>query len=359
MNKQLQEIVQHFKIEGEVIGISPYGFGHINTTYLVETTKKRYIMQKINDQLFTNVDHLMSNIFEVTSYIKCHFPEEETLTLIDTKQGKYYLTHPSGYYRIYDFIEHTVCLQIVTKEEEFYESARAFGKFSKLLSGFEAGKLYEILKDFHHTGKRYESFLEAMEKDIAKRKENVAAEIQFVTEREKICRTITDLLEKKQMPLRVTHNDTKLNNVLLDEKTLRGKAVIDLDTVMPGSICYDFGDSIRFGCNSSYEDDPNLNQVFFRMDLFEVYVRGYLEEVGNELTMIEKDNLVNGAILMTFECGMRFLTDYLNHDTYFKITRENHNLDRCRTQFKLVEEMEKQKDEMQRIVDSYFHSPRQ
>lgn len=354
MEKQLFDVISQFKIEGEVFEISPYGCGHINTTYLVVTSQKRYILQKINHHLFTNVEQLMSNIFEVTSYIRKNFPNEETLTVVLTKEDKTFLKVDSGYYRVYDFIEHTICLQIVTKDEEFYESARAFGKFAQLLSNFDASKLYEILKDFHHTGKRYELFIKALLEDVAKRKDLVQEEINFVLQRKDFCHTIVHLLETKQMPLRVTHNDTKLNNVLLDENTLKGKAVIDLDTIMPGSICYDFGDSIRFGCNSSFEDDPNLENVYFRIDLFEVYVKGYLQELGKDITLIEKDNLVNGAILMTFECGMRFLTDYLNHDVYFKISRENHNLDRCRTQFKLVSDMEKQKNKMQQIVDHYF-----
>lgn len=354
MDNTLYRVVRQFRVDGNVLEIKPYGNGHINITFLVITDQKRYILQKINQTLFKDVDKLMNNIYLVTTHIKENFPNKQTLTIIKTKDDKIYLQDVSGDYRLYEFIENTVCLQIVSNENEFYESACAFGEFANMLATFDAKKLYEILPNFHNTKSRFNDFIRAVDDNVSKRKNNVLNEIEFVNKRKEYCNRIVSLLDNKQMPLKVTHNDTKLNNVLLDEKTFKGVAVIDLDTVMPGSICYDFGDSIRFGCNSSYEDDPNLNNVYFRIDLFEKYVDGYLKMLNKSISTIEKDNLAFGAILMTYECGMRFLTDYLNGDTYFKTKYPNHNLDRCHTQFKLVSDMEDNLDKMNEIVNKYY-----
>ena len=255
-------------------------------------------------------------------------------------------------YRVYDFIEESVCLQIPRNTDEFYESAVAFGDFANMLSDFDATQLHEILPNFHNTLVRYRHFEEALENNLANRIHMALPEVDFVKKRKKMAGRIVNLISTGDMPLKVTHNDTKLNNVLLHKDTLKGLAVIDLDTVMPGSVCYDFGDSIRFGCNSSYEDEEDLDKVYFKMDMFEAYVKGYLSSMS-DITPIEKEMLVDGAMLMTFECGMRFLTDFLNGDTYFKVHKENHNLFRCRTQFKLVSEMEKYREQMLEIVRKY------
>lgn len=349
----LKEVATHFQIEGDVLDVSLYGSGHINVTYLLVTTKKRYILQKINSNLFNEVDKLMNNILLVTDHLKTKSNDRVVLTLVKSNDGKAFFEINNEFYRVYDFIEHSVCLQIPENTDQFYESAILFGEFTNMLMDFDATLLYEILPNFHNTKIRYQNFLNSLEKNEANRKDLVLEEINFILSRNDIVSKIVDLIENKEMPLRVTHNDTKLNNALLHEDTLKGLAVIDLDTVMPGSICYDFGDSIRFGCNSSYEDESDLSKVFFRFDMFEAYVVGYLTAMKDIISEVELNHLVDGAILMTFECGMRFLTDYLDGDKYFKVTKENHNLLRCRTQFKLVSDMEANKEKMQEIVKKY------
>jgi hypothetical protein len=229
----------------------------------------------------------------------------------------------------------------------------AFGNFAKLLAEFDATKLYESIPDFHNTEKRYENFINAVKADKMGRAKEVQKEIDFVVDRKDYCGRIVNLLKSGKMPLKVTHNDTKLNNVMLDEKTGEPVAVIDLDTIMQGSICYDFGDSIRFGCNHADEGERDLSKVNFDIELFEAYTKGYLSALGESITQIEKENLAFGAILMTYECGMRFLTDYLEGDVYFRIKHPSHNIDRTRMQFKLVSDMEKLLPEMNEIVMKY------
>ncbi|MBR5439318.1 MAG: phosphotransferase [Clostridia bacterium] len=359
--KELKEVLQNFDIDGTLISASPYGFGHINTTYLVvyENGDKpmRYILQKINTSLFKSVDELMSNIALVTDFNRERIikrggnPDRESLTVIKTKSGENYYRREDGEcFRVFIFIENTVAYQTVTKPKDFYYSAIAFGSFSNLLAEFDASKLYEILPNFHNTKVRYQNFLAALEKDEFDRAKDCQKEIEFIKAREHYYSKIVDLLESGKMPLKVTHNDTKLNNVLLDDKTGEPVAVIDLDTIMPGSLCYDFGDSIRFGCNPCDEDEKDLSKVNFRLDLYEMYLKGYLEAVGERITDIEKENLAFGSILMTIECGMRFLTDYLSGDTYFRTHRPGQNLDRARTQLKLVSDMEKIFNQMNALV---------
>lgn len=263
----------------------------------------------------------------------------ECLNIVYTKEGKSYYFDGIDYFRVYVFIERATTYQSVRDLRDFYESAVAFGNFANLLAEFDASQLYEILPDFHNTKVRYANFLRAVEKDVCGRKAEVEAEIKWVAAHKDLCGKIVDKIAAGEIPLRVTHNDTKLNNVMLDDKTGKGIAVIDLDTVMPGSLCYDFGDSIRFGCNSGAEDEPDLTKVNFRFDLYETYLDGYLSAVGKSITAAERENLPTGAVLMTYECGMRFLTDYLEGDVYFRTTRPKHNLDRARTQFKLVDDM--------------------
>lgn len=360
MTEELLKIANEFQIQGDVQEISPYGFGHINRTYLLVTSERRYILQKINHNLFKEVDKLMHNIREVSEYNRKVTlerggdPDAECLSLVLTKNGESYLHYGEGYYRVYKFIENSVCFQLVEKPEHFYESAVAFGSFASMLAEFDAKSLYEILPNFHNTPVRFQNFLASVKKDAFDRVKEVGPEIEFVLQREDYCPRIVSLLEEGKIPTKVTHNDTKLNNVLFHKDTGTALAVIDFDTIMPGSICYDFGDSIRFGCSTAAEDETDLDKVHFRIDLFEEYVKGYLHALGKDITVVEKDHLVDGALLMTLECGMRFLTDYLDGDTYFRISRPKQNLDRARTQFKLVSEMESQLDEMQKIVEKYY-----
>lgn len=343
------DIFRRFAAEGEFVGCERYGEGHINDTFKVTVLcggkEIHYILQRINNRLFSDVDKLMHNIELVTAFCRKSVlarggdPMRECLTLIRTKDGAAYYCDGGNYFRMYVFIEGATTFQSVRESRDFYESAVAFGNFANLLADFDASQLYEVLPDFHNTRVRYRNFLKAAEQDVRGRKAEVAAEINWVNAHKDLCGKIVDKIASGEIPLRVTHNDTKLNNVMIDDKTGKGIAVIDLDTVMPGSLCYDFGDSIRFGCNSAAEDEPDTDKVHFRFDLYETYLRGYLSAVGGCITQAERLALPVGAVLMTYECGMRFLTDYLEGDVYFKTHRARHNLDRARTQFKLVDEM--------------------
>lgn len=356
----LFEVSEKFKINGRAVSIMPYGEGHINETYLLVTDEGfKYILQKINHRLFKDVPRLMRNIELVTAHIADKVRQRggdiarEVLTIVRTDEGKsYFGSEDTGYFRVYIFIENATAHQVVQKSEHFYQSAYAFGTFQNQLADFDASQLYETIPNFHNTSVRFENFKKAVEADKAGRLKLVKKEVDFVLEREDYCGRIVRLLESGQMPLKVTHNDTKLNNVMIDDATGKAVAVIDLDTVMPGSSCYDFGDSIRFGCNPAAEDEVDLSKVNFRLDLFKTYTEGYLAALKN-ISDTEKQNLAFSAILMTYECGMRFLTDYLEGDTYFRIKRENHNLDRARTQFKLVSDMEKLLEQMNEIVYSF------
>lgn len=361
---EFSDILSNFAINGEFISCEPYGSGLINRTYVAvynEGGKRvRYIVQRINTNLFKNVDGLMNNIKLVTEFNRAEIvkrggdPNRESLTLVPTENGgTYFRTEEGDCYRVYVFIENAKGYDVVEKPEHFYESAVAFGKFAMLLDRFDSSKLFEVLPDFHNTVKRFDNFKKSLEADKFNRAKDVKKEIEFALNREKITHTIVDLLASGKMPSRVTHNDTKLNNVLIDTRTDKAVSVIDLDTMMPGSICYDFGDSIRFGCNPCLEDTPETEKVIFNMPLFETYTKGYLSVFGDTITDIERKNLPMGAILMTYECGIRFLTDYLDGDVYFRKTREGQNIDRTRSQFKLVSDMEKRYDEMISAVEKY------
>ncbi len=358
---KFDNILDKFLINGTFVSAEPYGFGHINRTYLVvyneNGKQKRYILQQINSKLFDPVEHLMSNIELVTEFSRKKIverggdPDRESLTIVRTKDGKaFYKRDEDSYFRVYIFIENTVAYQTVSNDKDFYYSAIAFGNFAKTLSEFDASKLYEVIPNFHNTVSRYNNFKVAVENDIMGRAKECQKEIDFIMEREHYYNQLVDKLASGEIPLKVTHNDTKLNNVLLDDKTGEPVAVIDLDTIMPGSLCYDFGDSIRFGCNPCEEDEKDLSKVNFRFDLYKIYLDGYLTALGDNITQVEKDNLALGAIMMTIECGMRFLTDYLQGDTYFKTSRPGQNLDRTRTQLKLVYDMEQVFDEMNALV---------
>lgn len=354
------EIANKFNILGKAISAERYGFGHINDTYLVVCDSDvKYIMQRINHNVFKDVPALMENIVGVTEHIYKRLVSEggdieHALKVIPTREGKSFFHSKDGnYFRMYNFIDGAISIERRATKEEFRLAAIGFGRFQKMLDGFPANKLNETIKDFHNTRTRFENFLKAIEDDLAGRKNNCKEEIDFFIKRKGYSLRIVEAIEKGLIPLRVTHNDTKLNNVLINLTEMKASTVIDLDTVMPGSIVYDFGDSIRSGANTGAEDEKDLSKVGFSLELFEAYTSGFLEEVGNRLTKSEVDSLAFGAILMTFECGMRFLTDHLNGDKYFKIHRENHNLDRCRTQIKLVEEMEKNLDKMETIVKKH------
>ncbi len=361
----LKKIAGHFCFEGEYVETVPYGYGHINDTFAVsckagDGSRRRYIMQRINSSIFKDPQALMENIERVTRHIRDKVikrggdEKRETLNIIYTSDGKnHFRTEDGQYWRAYVFIEGARTYQIVEDEKHLYNAGNAFGKFQMLLSDFDAGTLHETIPDFHDTKKRYGAFLEAVEKDVCGRAPQVKAEIEFVRSRAEEAGKIVDFIKKGEIPVRVTHNDTKFNNVMIDDATGEGICVVDLDTVMPGSSLYDYGDAIRSGTNPADEDERDLSKVSMDLKLFETYTHGYLDATRNILTESETDLLPMGAKLMTFECGMRFLTDHLNGDTYFKIHREGHNLDRCRTQFKMVSDMERSWEAMCSVVDRY------
>ena len=362
MNQELKNIVLQFDLQGNPFYAERFGEGHINETYLIKTDDNgkeiKYIFQKINSGLFPDPEKLMHNIKLVTEFTRKKIlerggdPVRESLTIIPTKDGKTFVSAKCGNYRMYKYID-GIAYQVVENPKDFYNCAVAFGGFANLLSKFDATQLYDILPNFHNTVKRFNDFKKSVEKNASGRAKDVQKEIDFVLSREKYCDKIVSLLDSGKMPTKVTHNDTKLNNVMFDKDSGKCLAVIDLDTIMPGSICYDFGDSIRFGCNPCAEDERDLSKVNFDINLFEQYTKGYLSAIGDGATQIERDNLAFSSILMTYECGMRFLADHIDGDHYFHIARENHNLDRARTQFKLITDMEKLLPEMEKIVQKY------
>lgn len=361
---EIRDQIRQFAVEGEIKDVREYGSGHINSTSLVETEqmgkRRRYIFQRINTQIFQNVDQLMENITGVTDYLRQELVRQGkdaargTLQVVLTLSGERYFRDQDGScYRMYDFIEDAFCLDAVRNAEDFYQSGLAFGNFQYLLAGYPAHTLHETIPDFHHTGKRYQTFCRVLAADVKGRAASVGPEIAFVQQRAKEMTLLTDLQEAFELPLRVTHNDTKLNNIMIDRQTGEGLCVIDLDTVMPGLSLYDFGDAIRFGANTAAEDEQELSKVSLDLGLYEQYVKGYLRGCQGSLTKRELELLPMGAKLMTLECGMRFLTDYLEGDVYFKIHHPNHNLDRCRTQFALVADMERKWEQMAEIVGRY------
>ncbi len=344
---------------------SPHGFGHINDTYVAHFRKaggaiRRYILQRINHNVFKNPEQVMQNIERVTSHLRKKIiaaggdPERETLNLIRTVEGRtFHKTDDGNYWRAYLFIERARTYQVVESLDHVHNATRAFGKFQKLLSDFPAGQLHESIPDFHHTRTRYGALVEAVERDVKNRARSARAEIEFVQKRAEDTSVLVDLLEQGRLPERVTHNDTKFNNVMIDDQTGEGICIVDLDTVMPGLSLYDFGDVIRSGANPAAEDERDLAQVCIDLDIFDCIADAYLDATRDFLTPAEMDLLPFSARLMTFECGMRFLTDHLDGDVYFKVHRENHNLDRCRTQFKMVRDMEEKLDQMLGIVRKY------
>ena len=336
-----------------------YGAGHINDTFAVWAAdhSRRWILQRINTDTFTDPAGLMENVTGVTSYLRREIlarggdPDRETLNVVPTREGKpYYTDCEGGAWRAYLFVEGTVCLQKVENERDFYTAAETFGNFQNQLAGYPAATLHETIARFHDTPNRYANFEKALAADVMGRAREIGPEIAFIRAREADCHVLMDQLAAGVLPLRVTHNDTKLNNVLIDQATGKGICVIDLDTVMPGLSAYDFGDSIRFGANDCAEDEPDQSKVHFSLHLYEVFARGYLAAAGSAMTEAERRSLPWGAKLMTLECGIRFLTDYLEGDHYFKISRPAQNLDRARTQFTLGEGMEREFDAMTQLA---------
>ena len=363
-DKNLAEVIAAFDFPDTLMGAVRCGSGHINDTFCLvcqprEGKAIRFILQGLSLAAFPRQEELMENFIGVTSHLRKKIEAaggdvmRETLNLVPTRDGKPYYTDSTGkVWRLTYYIEDTVCLQKATPEL-FEASARAFGRFQRLLADYPAETLHETIVNFHNTEDRFAKFLAVLEADKLGRAKDVAAEIKFAMDRKADCSVAVNALREGKLPLRVTHNDTKLNNVLIDVDTQEGICIIDLDTTMPGLSIYDFGDSIRFGANHSAEDEKDLSKVNFDIELYTRYTRGFLEGAKGSLTPAELEYLPWGARLMTLECGIRFLTDYLDGDHYFRIHRPEHNLDRCRTQFKLVRDMEEQFEAMAAVVAKY------
>ena len=357
----IENIVAAFEVEGKVAEYVPFGNGHINDTRLVTMDNGvQYVLQRINKNVFKRPDLLMENYVGVTKFIRKKIEEmggdplREVLNAIYTKDGKPYTIDEEGqYWRLLVYVTDSIGYDKVERPEQFYDSAVSFGDFQYMLRDYPAETLHETIVNFHNTPDRYRQLMEAIENNAAGRLAEVTAEVEFAKARREFAATLENAHKEGRLPLRVTHNDTKLNNILFDINTGKTLCVVDLDTIMPGYSVNDFGDSIRFGATTALEDETDLSKVNFDISLYELYVKGFIEGAKGGLTEGELEMLPIGAIMMTFECGMRFLADYLNGDTYFRVHRPSHNLDRCRNQFKLVADMESQLEEMRAIVKKY------
>ena len=357
--RKIIDVCRAFGIEGDPVRYKTFTDGHINSTFLVVFSDKgelhKYLVQNINTVVFKDPDALMENIVRVTHYLRKQIrenggdPERETLHFRKTTDGALCLHDGDYCWRIYAFIDHSFTYDLIEDSAIFRSAGESFGRFQRLLANYPIESLYETIPDFHNTPDRYRKFDAALRADPLGRAAGVGPEIDFVLSRREEAGTLQRMREDGTLPLRVTHNDTKLNNVMLDAKTRRALCVIDLDTVMPGLAAYDFGDSIRFGASTAAEDERDLERVSLDLGLYEIFVRGFVPACGT-LTDAELESLPWGARLMTLECGLRFLTDYLSGDVYFSIAFPEHNLVRARNQFRLVEDMEAKWEDMRRIV---------
>jgi len=359
----LADIVRHFQFDGQFLEGVPYGNGHIHDTYAVwfETAhgqKHRYLLQRMNHGVFKDPLSVMENIEQVTRHLRHKItaaggdPQRETLNLIPAREsGFLHQSSEGNFWRAFIFIEDAQTYDSLDALSRVYQAASCFGNFQKMLADFPAGVLHETIPNFHHTPKRFEAFLRAVEQDSCNRAREVRDEINFIQARASDTKVLMDLLEQGKLPLRITHNDTKLNNVMIDNRTGRGLCLIDLDTVMPGLALYDFGDAIRAGAITAAEDEADLSRVGLSLAVFEQMASGYLDSARDFLMPAEMEHLAFSAKLITLEQCIRFLTDYLNGDVYYHIHHPLHNLERCRTQLKLVMEMEKNTDNMERIIE--------
>lgn len=346
-----EKAILKFHINGKMVSCEEFGSGHINSTYKIATdTGHAYVLQRINKYVFNQPKEVMENVSAITEFIRQRVDDpRETLHFLRTDDGlRYYFDEQGECWRCYDFSD-GLCLEAPESERDFYESAIAFGHFQELLQDFPADTLHETIPMFHNTPNRYRLLEEALAQNAAGRADSIREELDFIMARKHEAGTICELLESGELPLRVTHNDTKINNVLFDAATRKAFCVLDLDTVMPGSSLYDYGDSIRFGAATAAEDEKDLSKMRINLDLFRVYTAGFLTACPS-LTAKEKELLPLGAKIITLELAVRFITDYLNGDLYFKTEYPEHNLVRARTQLKLVADMEAKWAEMQNIV---------
>ena len=359
---RISQISSQFAIDGKFVSGQEIESGLINMTYLAEYEtedgeKSRYVLQRINDQVFPEPHTVMRNISKVTKHINRKVFRQkrdfggQTLNLYPGRDGKDFVEGPEGgVWRCYNYIEGCCNYDIVENTRQAYQAAKAFGAFQDLISDLSPNEISITIPDFHNTPSRYRKLMKAIEEDAFDRVKLVRNEIEFIKKREEIVHVLTDHMESGRLKERITHNDTKLNNVMIDEATDEAVCVIDLDTVMPGLTLYDFGDLVRTATSPAAEDERNLSKVEMRMPMFEALVEGYLETARNFLTPLEVELLPFSGKLISFEVALRFLTDYLQGDGYFRVTREGQNLDRCRTQLALVKSIEEQEEQMLKFV---------
>ncbi|MCD4830943.1 MAG: aminoglycoside phosphotransferase family protein [Anaerohalosphaeraceae bacterium] len=361
MEFDLKKVFDNFQIEGQFLQAAPYGSGHINDTFAVEATDKRYIFQRINRDVFKNPPKLMDNIARVTRHIHSKLESQgaedidrRVLTVIPAGDGKdYHIDADGNYWRAYIFVEKARTYDVMENLAQAYEAAKAFGNFQNMLVDLPGPALFETIPDFHNGSKRFQAFENALKADVCNRAKDAKDEIAFLQASGWIFDIFPKLVEQGGVPIRITHNDTKINNVMIDDKTNEGICVIDLDTVMPGLALYDFGDIMRTTLSPSAEDEQDLSKVFMEMPRFEAVLKGYLSTAGRFLNKAEKEHLAFSGKMITLTIGTRFLTDYLAGDTYFKVHRDGHNLDRCRTQFKLVQSITENQEQILKLVEKY------
>ncbi len=363
MNRELIiRTAEAFALCGSVVDIEECHNGHINSTYFLTCEGgRRYVLQRINTSIFKKPDEVMENIVRVTDHIRRGYQAKgidafrRTLNVIFTKDGKWgYRDGEGSYWRVYDFVEDADCYMQVESVEMFRKVGYAFGQFQRGLADFDASLLHESIPNFHNTEWRYENLEKAIAENRSGRAERIPEEIKFALDRKEITTFVNRGIAEGSLALRVTHNDTKLNNIMIDRESGEGICVIDLDTVMPGSVLADFGDSIRFGASSAAEDETDLSQVYCRLDMFDAFAGGFIEGLEGSLSKSEIRALPMGALILTYETGIRFLSDYLDGDVYFRTAYPDHNLDRARNQFKLVADMESKLDEMRAIIEKYI-----
>lgn len=364
--QQLQEVSKQFQIYGDILYAEPTKIGHINETYMATYNQGgklvRYIHQKINQSVFTDPIGVMDNLVRVTTHLRTRLEAEgardvtrKALTIVPARDGKSYFRNGSGdYWRTFVFVERAQTFEAVQSPKQAYEAGRAFGRFQHLLVDLPGKRLVETIPNFHHTRRRYEALLKAVATDQYHRAATAAREIDFALKHEAMVDVLRKALERGEIPERVAHNDTKFNNVMLDWETGEALCVLDLDTVMPGSVLYDFGDMVRTTTSPTLEDEKDLGKVVMQLPMFEALTHGYLTSAGHFLTEAERAHLVFSGKLITFTIGLRFLTDFLSGDKYFRIHRPEHNLDRCRTQFRLVESIDEQELSMQKTVKNLW-----
>ena len=365
VKRDIKSIVKHFRICGELTEIRPLPRGHINDTYVLTSKKNkhivRYILQRINHTVFRDPPSMMGNIIRVTEHIRSRMQRidpdmasRQLTVIVSVDDTCFHKDSEGNFWRVYNFIEDAVAYDTIESAELAYEAARMFGWFQKMLVDLPGPALHESICDFHNTPKRFETFQQTLKEDTCSRAKNAKPEINFLFDNAAICDVLLNLAGKGKIPIRVTHNDAKVNNVMLDKNTNKGVCVIDLDTVMPGLSIYDFGDMIRTGTTFADEDERNLSKVAVDLPMFEVFARGFAEQSRHFLTSTEKEHLAFAAKLITFEQFIRFLTDYLAGDVYYKVHREGHNLDRSRTQMKLVQSIIKQEEAMNEVIERVF-----